>query len=61
MAGFLQYVQGLKVGSGLDASSNMGPLANPRRLAAMAGGVHGKDEAKVYAELCEVAVPHLQD
>jgi len=35
VAGFLKYVQGLKVGSGLEASSVMGPLANPRRLAAM--------------------------
>ena len=35
VAGFLKYVQGLKVGSGLEASSNMGPLANPRRLVAM--------------------------
>lgn len=35
VAGFLKHVQGLKVGSGLEASSSMGPLANPRRLAAM--------------------------
>jgi succinate-semialdehyde dehydrogenase/glutarate-semialdehyde dehydrogenase len=35
VAGFLKYVQGLKVGSGLAASSVMGPLANPRRVAAM--------------------------
>ena len=35
VAGFLKYVQGLKVGSGLEASSAMGPLANPRRLTAM--------------------------
>ncbi len=35
VAGFLKYVQGLKVGSGLEAGSAMGPLANPRRLAAM--------------------------
>ena len=35
VAGFLKYVQGLKVGSGLEPSSNMGPLANPRRLVAM--------------------------
>ena len=35
VAGFLKYVQGLKVGSGLEASSVMGPLANPRRLVAM--------------------------
>ena len=35
VAGFLKYVQGLKVGSGLEAGVGMGPLANPRRLAAM--------------------------
>ena len=35
VAGFLKYVQALKVGSGLEASSVMGPLANPRRLVAM--------------------------
>ena len=35
VAGFLKYVQGLKVGSGLEAGSAMGPLANPRRLTAM--------------------------
>ncbi len=35
VAGFLKYVQGLKVGSGLEAGVSMGPLANPRRLAAM--------------------------
>ncbi len=35
VAGFMKYVQGLKVGSGLDATSVMGPLANPRRLTAM--------------------------
>ena len=35
VAGFLQYVQGLKVGSGLEAGVSMGPLANPRRLSAM--------------------------
>ncbi len=35
VAGFLAYVQGLQVGSGMEASSVMGPLANPRRLAAM--------------------------
>ncbi len=35
VAGFMQYMQTLKVGNGLDASSNMGPLANPRRLVAM--------------------------
>jgi len=35
VAGFLQYVQGLTVGSGLEAGVGMGPLANPRRLSAM--------------------------
>jgi len=35
VAGFLKYVQGLKIGSGLDAGVGMGPLANPRRLVAM--------------------------
>ena len=35
VAGFIKYVRGLKVGSGLEASSVMGPLANPRRLVAM--------------------------
>ena len=35
VAGFMQYMQTLKVGNGLEASSNMGPLANPRRLVAM--------------------------
>ena len=35
VAGFLAYVQSLQVGSGLEASSAMGPLANPRRLVAM--------------------------
>ena len=35
VAGFLHYVSGLKVGSGLEATTSMGPLANPRRLAAM--------------------------
>ncbi len=35
VAGFLKYMQTLTVGSGLEASSSMGPLANPRRLAAM--------------------------
>jgi len=35
VAGFLQYTRSLKVGNGLEATSAMGPLANPRRLAAM--------------------------
>ena len=35
VAGFLAYMQTLKVGSGLEAGSTMGPLANPRRLVAM--------------------------
>ncbi len=32
---FISAAKGLKVGDGLDASSNMGPLANPRRINAM--------------------------
>ena len=35
VAGFLQYMRSLKVGNGMEATSAMGPLANPRRLAAM--------------------------
>jgi len=35
VAGFVKYTQGLKVGSGLEAGINMGPLANPRRVSAM--------------------------
>jgi succinate-semialdehyde dehydrogenase/glutarate-semialdehyde dehydrogenase len=35
VAGFVAYTQSLKVGSGLEAGIQMGPLANPRRLAAM--------------------------
>ncbi len=35
VAGFLAYMRTLKVGSGLEAGSTMGPLANPRRLVAM--------------------------
>jgi len=35
VAGFTAYARGLKVGSGLEAGTQMGPLANPRRLAAM--------------------------
>ena len=35
VAGFLQYTRSLKVGDGMEATSAMGPLANPRRLAAM--------------------------
>ena len=35
VAGFLAYVRGLKVGPGLEPGVAMGPLANPRRLAAM--------------------------
>lgn len=33
--GFAAYAKSLKVGSGLDRGSTMGPLANPRRLTAM--------------------------
>jgi len=35
VAGFVKYTQGLKVGSGLEAGIQMGPLANPRRVTAM--------------------------
>ncbi|MBL0151713.1 MAG: NAD-dependent succinate-semialdehyde dehydrogenase [Ideonella sp.] len=35
VAGFTAYARGLKVGSGLEAGTQMGPLANPRRLVAM--------------------------
>ncbi len=36
VAGFAKYAQGLKVGDGLTAGTQMGPLANPRRITAMA-------------------------
>jgi len=35
VAGFVQYINGLKVGAGLAEGTQMGPLANPRRLTAM--------------------------
>jgi len=35
VAGFVAYTKSLKVGSGLEAGTQMGPLANPRRLVAM--------------------------
>jgi len=35
VAGFLKYVQGLKLGAGLEEGVTMGPLANPRRVTAM--------------------------
>jgi len=35
VVGFLAFTKSLKVGSGLDAGTQMGPLANPRRLSAM--------------------------
>ncbi len=35
VADFTAIASGLKVGNGLDAASNMGPLANPRRVNAM--------------------------
>ena len=35
VAGFVAYAKGVKVGSGLEAGTQMGPLANPRRLSAM--------------------------
>ena len=34
---FVAHSKALKVGDGLDASTQMGPLANPRRIAAMEG------------------------
>ena len=34
--GMVQYAETLKVGNGLDADTRMGPLANPRRLTALA-------------------------
>src|SRR6185312_14323949 len=33
--GFVQHSKAVKVGDGLDAKTSMGPLANPRRIAAM--------------------------
>ena len=35
VAGFVKYIQGLKVGNGMTEGTQMGPLANPRRLTAM--------------------------
>ncbi|MCC7461194.1 MAG: NAD-dependent succinate-semialdehyde dehydrogenase [Gammaproteobacteria bacterium] len=35
VAGFVKYVAGLKVGDGLAEGTQMGPLANPRRLSAI--------------------------
>jgi succinate-semialdehyde dehydrogenase / glutarate-semialdehyde dehydrogenase len=35
LAGFLVYTQKMKIGSGLDAASTMGPMANTRRVTAM--------------------------
>ena len=35
LAKFTDLAKGLKVGDGLDPTSKMGPLANPRRIAAM--------------------------
>jgi succinate-semialdehyde dehydrogenase/glutarate-semialdehyde dehydrogenase len=32
---FVEKARGIKVGSGLDASNTMGPMANPRRIAAV--------------------------
>ena len=33
--GFVQHTKAVRVGDGMDSSTNMGPLANPRRVAAM--------------------------
>ena len=35
VAGFVKYISGLKVGDGMAEGTQMGPLANPRRLSAM--------------------------
>jgi succinate-semialdehyde dehydrogenase / glutarate-semialdehyde dehydrogenase len=35
VAGLVKYSEGLKIGSGLEAGIQMGPLANPRRVTAM--------------------------
>ena len=35
VAGFVKYISGLKVGDGMTEGTQMGPLANPRRLTAM--------------------------
>ncbi|EER58282.1 Aldehyde Dehydrogenase [Acidovorax delafieldii 2AN] len=37
VAAFARYAQGLNVGDGLVAGTQMGPLANPRRITAMTG------------------------
>jgi succinate-semialdehyde dehydrogenase / glutarate-semialdehyde dehydrogenase len=44
-AGFAERTRGLKIGSGLDAASNMGPLANPRRPDAIAAMVENAQQA----------------
>jgi succinate-semialdehyde dehydrogenase / glutarate-semialdehyde dehydrogenase len=44
VAKFAAYAAGLKVGNGMDRETKMGPLANPRRLAAM-GDLIGNAEA----------------
>jgi succinate-semialdehyde dehydrogenase/glutarate-semialdehyde dehydrogenase len=35
VGGFVKHVEAIKVGDGLDSGTSMGPLANPRRIAAM--------------------------
>ncbi|HUB13149.1 MAG TPA: NAD-dependent succinate-semialdehyde dehydrogenase [Acetobacteraceae bacterium] len=35
VSGFVQHSQAMKVGDGLEAGTQMGPMANPRRIAAM--------------------------
>jgi succinate-semialdehyde dehydrogenase/glutarate-semialdehyde dehydrogenase len=35
--GFVRHAKSVKVGDGLDAETTMGLMANPRRIAAMAG------------------------
>jgi succinate-semialdehyde dehydrogenase/glutarate-semialdehyde dehydrogenase len=37
---FVSHARSLKVGNGLEEGINMGPLANPRRMSAMAANVH---------------------
>jgi succinate-semialdehyde dehydrogenase/glutarate-semialdehyde dehydrogenase len=47
---FVQHTKALKIGDGLEASTNMGPMANPRRIAAMEAfiGDAAKRGAKVH-------------
>ncbi len=47
---FTDLAKGLKVGDGMDASSNMGPLANPRRIAAMESIIQDAQEKGAKAQ-----------